>query len=152
MRSVLLAVVLAALVPAPAQADKAEPVVTITDDRIPESSGLAVSPSHPGLLYTLNDSDNAASVYAIDRRTGDVVGVTTLGDYALTDTEAIAAGADGTLWIGDIGDNSGSRHDVALYAIPEPGRGDSTVTPKRYPIRYPSGPQDAETVLVGDLD
>ncbi|MGH3358843.1 MAG: hypothetical protein ACRDO7_08565 [Nocardioidaceae bacterium] len=151
MRAVLVGALAGALlVPAvPAAADDGERVVTITDDRIAESSGLAVSPDNPRLLYTLNDSDNAPSVYAIDRRSGDVVGVTTLTGHTLADTEAIAVGTDGTMWVADIGDNSASRDDVALYTLPEPGRGDATVTPDRYPLTYPSGPQDAETILVG---
>ena len=151
MRAMVAGVLLGvlALLPATARADDGDRVVTITDDRIAESSGLAVSPRNPRLLYTLNDSDNAPSVYAVDRRSGDVVGVTTLRGHTLADTEALAVGSDGTMWVADIGDNSAGRDDVALYAFPEPGRGDSTVTPKRYPIRYRSGPQDAETILVG---
>lgn len=137
------------LMAVPAHADDGDRVLTITDDRIAESSGLAVSPANPNLVYTLNDSDNAPSVYAVERRSGDVAGVTTLSGYPIQDTEALGVGSDGTMWVADIGDNAGERDDVALYAFPEPGRGDSTVTPDRYPIRYPSGPQDAETLLVG---
>ena len=131
-----------------ASARDGERVATITDDRVPESSGLAVSPSDRSLLYTINDSDNTAAIYAIDRSTGDVVGETTVGGYDLSDTEALGMGSDGTLWVADIGDNSANRSDIALYAFPEPGRGDSTVTPTRFPLRYPNGPQDAEALLV----
>ncbi|UYM06699.1 hypothetical protein [Solicola gregarius] len=148
---VVAGVVAAAIaLPASAQANRdGEHVTTITDERIAESSGLAVSPTDPSLLYTINDSDNAASVYAIDRASGDVVGVTTLSGYSLADTEALGLGSDGTMWVADIGDNAAARTDIALYAFPEPGRGDSTVTPRRYPLRYRNGPQDAETLLVG---
>lgn len=151
MRVIAAALLLCALplVPTPSHADDGQRVFTITDERIAESSGLAVSPAHRNLVYTLNDSDNAPSVYAVDRRSGDVVGVTTLDGHQIQDTEALGVGSDGTMWVADIGDNGGDRDDVALYAFPEPGRGDSTVVPDRYPIRYPSGPQDAETVLVG---
>lgn len=151
MKGVLVGALIGVLpmLPAAASADHDRPVVTITDGRIAESSGLAVSPTNPRLLYTLNDSGNAPAVYAIDRRSGDVVGVTALSGYTISDTEAIGVGDDGTMWVADTGDNSGNRDDVALYAFPEPGRGDSTVTPDRYPLRYPSGSQDAETVLVG---
>lgn len=151
----LVATSLAAIVlvgggaPTNADASDEERVVTITDERVPEQSGLALSPSDPSLLYAINDSDNTAAVYAIDKRNGDVVGVTTIDGYTLSDTEALGVGSDGTLWVADIGDNAASRSDIALYAFSEPGRGDSTVTPKRYPLRYPNGPQDAETILVG---
>ena len=153
MRSVVAGALSAALIvglPATGTSadENGERVATITDERVPESSGLAASPSDPSLLYTINDSDNTAAVYAIDKASGDVVGVTTIGDYTLSDTEALGVGSDGTMWVADIGDNAGSRDDVALYAFPEPGRGDSTVTPTRFPLRYPNGPQDAETILV----
>lgn len=130
-------------------ADKGERVLKITDERIPESSGLAASPSDPSLLYTINDSGNTAAVYALDVTSGEVVGVTTIAGYTLSDTEALGVGSDGTMWVADIGDNDADRTDIALYAFPEPGRGDSTVTPKRYPLRYRSGPTDAEALLVG---
>lgn len=154
MRAVAAGILAGALVvgvasPATSDARDGERVATITDERVPESSGLAASPSDPSLLYTVNDSDNTAAVYAIDASTGDVVGVTTIGGYTLGDTEALGVGSDGTMWVADIGDNGANRSDIALYAFPEPGRGDSTVTPTRYPLRYRSGPQDAETLLVG---
>ncbi len=50
------------------------------------------------------------------------------------DTEALAIDRDGTLWVADTGDNRGQRNDAALYALPEQGRGDHTVTAQRYPI------------------
>lgn len=141
--------VLAVPVPPTVASGKAERVLTITDERIAESSGLAVSTSDPSLLYTINDSGNTPAVYAVDKKGGDVVGVTTISGYTLSDTEALGVGSDGTMWVADIGDNNADRTDIALYAFPEPGRGDSTVTPKRYPLRYRSGPQDAEALLVG---
>jgi len=143
------ALVLAVPVSPTVAADKAERVLSITDERITESSGLAVSTSDPTLLYTINDSGNIPAVYAVDKKSGDVVGVTTISGYTLSDTEALGIGSDGTMWVADIGDNNADRTDIALYAFPEPGRGDSTVTPKRYPLRYRSGPQDAEALLVG---
>ncbi|UPK74440.1 hypothetical protein MU582_18685 [Nocardioidaceae bacterium SCSIO 66511] len=154
MRRLALVAIAAGLIatvaPAHAVGDRGdtERVTTITDERIAESSGLAISVDDPSLLYTINDSDNTAAVYAIDRGSGEVVGVTTLSGYDLADTEALGMGSDGTLWVADIGDNSGVRTDIALYALPEPGRGDSTVTPERYPLRYRGGAQDAEAVLV----
>lgn len=143
--------VLAAGYASPADAaERSRRAFTISDARIAESSGLAVSSNRPKLAYTLNDSGNTAAVYALNRRTGDVVGVTTLTGYSLSDTEAIGVGTDGTMWVADIGDNSAVRHDIAIYSLPEPGRGDSTVTPERFPLRYPHGrPEDAEAILVG---
>ncbi|MDX6231289.1 MAG: hypothetical protein QOH68_240, partial [Nocardioidaceae bacterium] len=40
------------------------------------------------------------------------------------------------------------RTDVALYALPEPGPGRHSVAASRYPLTYPSGPADVETLLI----
>lgn len=131
----------------PAYAGDHDVVATITDDRIAESSALVQSTVDPNLAYTINDSGNDNVVYVIDLGSGDVVGTAAL-DVPNVDTEAMAIGGDGRLYVGDIGDNNVSRSTVALYAIDQPGRGDTTVTPDVYRVRYSDGPSDAETLLV----
>ncbi|HKE68453.1 MAG TPA: hypothetical protein VKB55_04310 [Nocardioidaceae bacterium] len=131
----------------PAYAGDHKVVSTITDERIPESSALVQSKTDPHLAYTINDSGNANVVYVIEIATGDVVGTATI-DVAAEDTEAMAIGGDGRLYVADIGDNDFDRRTVALYAIDQPGRGDTTVTPDVYRVRYSDGPSDAETLLV----
>ncbi|MET1134301.1 MAG: hypothetical protein ABWX60_12845, partial [Aeromicrobium sp.] len=108
----LIVVVLVASLVDRAEAATDEPVAVLGDARITESSGLAVSSSHEGLAYTVNDSGNAAEVFAVDLATGDVVGVTTVR-ATFRDVEALAL-RDGTLWIGDVGDNRAERDDLAL--------------------------------------
>jgi len=141
----LLVVVVVAAVADKAQAATDEPLVTIGDSRVTESSGLAVSRTHADLAYTVNDSGHAAEVFAIDLTTGEVVGVTTVRAM-FRDVEALAL-RDGTLWIGDVGDNRSERDDTALYAIDEPGRRSATVDARRYPVRLPGGPADVESLL-----
>ncbi len=123
--------------------------IVVDDPRTSESSGLAVSPADPGLVYTVNDSGHDPVVYVIDTGAAAVVGTTALGgaDAGETDPEAVAVDGDGTLWLGDIGDNLRGRDDVALYALPAPGPGEASVTPQRYPLSHPDGPADAETLL-----
>lgn len=134
------------------RADGAEPgpvvVSRISDPRITESSGLAVSVKHDDLAYTINDSGNAPIVFAVQISTGAVVGATTLTGRTPLDTEAIAIDGEGMLWVADTGDNRERRTDVALYALPEPGPGRHLAAATRYPLTYPSGPADAETLLV----
>jgi hypothetical protein len=94
-------------------------------------------------------------VYVVDRSGGAasrVVGTTSLAgaDRPPRDPEALAVGADDTLWVADIGDNEATRTDIALYALPAPGRGDVTVTPVRYPLAYPGDEQDDAEALVAD--
>lgn len=130
-----------------AQDDRAE--IVVTDPRLTESSALVLSPRDDGLLYTVNDSGHPPLVYVVEQDSGDVVGTTLLegvdGDVA--DPEALAVDGD-TLLVADIGDNGRSRDDIGLYALPAPGPGEAAVTPRRYPLRYPDGPADAETLVV----
>jgi hypothetical protein len=152
--ALLVVVLVAALLN---RADGAEPdepvdstlVSRITDARITESSGLAVSTKHDDLAYTINDSGNASTVFAIRISTGKVIGTTTLRNdtWTLLDTEAMAL-RDGTLWVADTGDNFQGRSDAALYALDEPGPGDHVVGPKRYPVTFEAGPQNVEAIAV----
>jgi hypothetical protein len=133
-------------------ADDADVAATITDDRIPESSGLVQSSRDPGLAYTVNDSGSGPVVYVLDLATGDVVGTATLADVELVDAEALAVGADRLLYVADIGDNQAERRSVDLYAIQQPGRGDVTVPAARHRLRYADGAHDAESLVSDAVD
>jgi hypothetical protein len=122
-------------------------VFSITSPLITESSSLEVSTVHPGLVYTANDSGGSATVYALDASDGALVGETSLTGVTAVDIEAMAIGADGTLVVGDIGDNTGDRNSVALYRLAQPGRGNSSVQPVRVALTYRGGPRDAESLL-----
>jgi hypothetical protein len=119
----------------------------ISSPLITESSSLVVSTVHPGLLYTANDSGDSATVYVLDASDGSLVGRTALSGVTAVDVEAMAIGTDGTLVVGDIGDNTGVRSGVALYRIPQPARGDVSVVPHTVALAYPGGPRDAESLL-----
>ena len=122
-----------------------QPVFTFQDDEITESSGLVDDGAH---VLTVNDSGAGAVVYVVDRETGATVGRTTYTDDLVVDVEAMAAGPEGRLWVGDIGDNPGHRSSVAVYEMEMPGEGDVTVPSTRYELVYEGGPRDAETLLV----
>lgn len=119
----------------------------INDPRIPESSGLAASRRHPGIVYTFNDSGGAPELYALgpDCR---VRATLTLAGARNRDWEAMAIGRDG-LYVGDIGDNAGGRPYVTVYRIPEPAvLASRTLRSTAYRIRYADGPRDAETMMI----
>jgi hypothetical protein len=157
MRSRLAAVVAAALlclaVPASAQeVPGSEVVLRLQDPRIVESSGMALSRRHPGVLWTHNDSGDRARLFAVgaDGRTRATL---TLAGVAARDWEALAAGRDDqgrpALFVGDIGDNNGVWPEVAVYRVAEPAAlRDATVAAVRYRLRYADGPRDAEALLV----
>lgn len=123
-------------------------VSTISDGRITESSGLAVSQRFADIGYTINDSGNTAQLYAIKISTGEVVGTTSLTNLVWTDPEALALDGSGGLWIADTGDNDARRLNASLYRIKEPGPGDRQVAVETYPIRYQYGPVDVESLAI----
>jgi hypothetical protein len=53
------------------------------------------------------------------------------------------------LFIGDIGDNKVERDHVTVYRVREPSTiADATLTSDAFPMKYPDGPHNAETLLV----
>ncbi len=124
------------------------PAFTVADPRIGESSGLAASGRHPGVVWTHNDSGDRPRLFAVGPA-GETLAVLTLAGATAQDWEALAPGPDGTLWVGDLGDNLRRRPSVAVYRLVEPATlGDATVPAQRFRLRYPDGPHDAEALLV----
>jgi hypothetical protein len=145
----LMAVAFSATIAA-GRADGPEPsrLFSFADERISESSGLAVSALHRGVVYTHNDSGGRPAIFAVgaDGRTRAVL---TLRGAAARDWEALAPGRDRTLWAGDIGDNGGRWEEIRVYRVGEPRTlrsGD--VSWARFRLRYEDGRHDAETLLV----
>jgi hypothetical protein len=127
-------------------------VLTLQDPTLVESSGLAVSATHPGVLWTHNDGGSVAQVMAVDRQ-GSTVATVTLAGIDPYDPEALAPGTDdrgrAALYLGDIGDNLRERPDVSVFRFREPTRlADATVPARWYRFTYPDGPHDAEALLV----
>src|SRR5262245_13224949 len=139
--------------PAPARAAAATVQFTIADDRITESSGLAASRRFKGVVYTHNDSEDDARVFALGSD-GQTRAVLTLDGAQARDWEAIATGTDDegrpALYIGDIGDNlGGAWSEIWIFRILEPQElTDRTVPHQRFRFRYADGPRDAEAMLV----
>lgn len=129
---------------------------TLTDTRITESSSLVASATHPGLVWTTNDSGDSARVFGVDQ-SGRTVALLHLRGARARDWEALAPGKDANgkpvLWIGDLGDNRSSWPSVRVYRIAEPAHlGEHDVTWTGYDLRFPDGPRDAETLLVDPAD
>lgn len=141
--------------PAQASTLPIEQSCNIHDSRVPESSGLAVSRLYPDLAYTLNDGGKHPVVYAVRLSSCTVVGVSSVqADIPDMDTEAISVASNGTVWVGDLGDNNKSRHDTSLISFAEPGMRTGTITNfKRDFIRYPNDkPVDVETLMLRPSD
>lgn len=130
----------------------ATPLLQIQDPALVESSGLAVSTLHDGVLWTHADGGRAAEVRALDAD-GETVAVVSLAGIDPYDPEALAPGVDPTgepaLFLGDIGDNLAQRRDVSVFRFAEPKKlGDATVEATWFRFTYPDGPHDAEALLV----
>ena len=126
-------------------------VLRLHDPALLESSGLAVSGRHDGILWTHPDGGTAARLMAVDGG-GDTVATLTLRGIDPYDPEALAPGPDGrSLWLGDIGDNSQRRPDVSVFVVREPRHlADRSVEARWYRFSYPDGPHDAEALLVDE--
>ena len=146
--SALVAVALSGLL-ATGSAGGAELVLRLHDPALVESSGLAVSARHDGILWTHPDGGTVAQVMAVGQ-SGDTVATVTLDGIDPYDPEALAPGRDGgSLWLGDLGDNLEKRPDVSVFRFREPRSvADGTVRTRWFRFTYPDGPHDAEALLV----
>jgi hypothetical protein len=118
-----------------------ERVFRFADPAIVEASALV---AQDGLFLTTNDSGDTGRVFAVDA-TGTTVGVTHWSDHPF-DTEALAPGGSGFVWVGDIGDNEHSRASVEIARI-RVGRGDRDGDATTYRLAYPDGAADSETLM-----
>ena len=94
-------------------------------NELAEASGIAASRRTPGTLWAINDSGDPV-VYALDAK-GAVTGRVRVTGAQVEDWEAIAAGpckSGSCLYVGDIGDNNGTRKQITIYRVPEPAVGD----------------------------
>ena len=138
---------------APAAGADDERLFQFEDRRIVESSGLAASAVHDGVVYTHNDSDDGPYVYAVDGE-GKTVATLTLPDAPARDWEAIAPGPgpDGkpSLFVGDIGDNITGWDEIRVMRFAEPDKlADGEVDYKLFRFRYAdSKSRNAEALLV----
>ncbi len=129
------------------------------DRAIKEASALVASQRWPGVYWTLNDSGNAASVFALDEQ-GRARGTFRVEDAENDDWETmqLGPGRDGgaALYVGDTGDNDAKRRDITIYRVPEPepsaagarAANGRTAEAERFKVTYPSGARDAEALLV----
>lgn len=81
--------------------------------KIKETSGLLFS---DGLLWTMNDSGNLPEIYSIDSTNGRILRTVVICNVVNTDWESITQD-DSNVFIGDFGNNAGSRTDLRILKI-----------------------------------
>jgi hypothetical protein len=136
------------------------PTGTVTNTDLIEASGLAVSRTTPGVLWSHNDSRDGPKVYAFGPDGTDLGVFDVPGGFAF-DWEDMAAGPDENgdgnfLYMGDIGDNFDIREGViALHRVEDLDPGSMTDRfPRSDPIalEYPEGNHDAEALFIDPVD
>jgi hypothetical protein len=122
----------------PAAVPTPEARCSVGDPRLTELSGLAVVGDD---LWAMADGGRRVELLRLDPRTCAVLDRRS-ADVDPYDPEDLAVGPDGSLWVGDVGDNDRRRATVALIVVPPQG-------PTRlHRLTYPDGPHDAEALLV----
>lgn len=119
-----------------------------------EASGLTLSRTTAGLLWSHNDSGEPM-LSAVDLG-GSVKGRVQVPNARVEDWEDVSAGpcARGScLYIADIGDNNRVRRRITVYRVPEP-RADEGTSQQAEAIEavYPDGAHDAEALFVTSAD
>jgi hypothetical protein len=122
--------------------------INYLNDRMHESSGLNIL---NGNLYTFNDSGNAPELFEINKTSGEIINVLKI-DAQNTDWEALTN--DGThFYIGDFGNNDGSRKHLKIFKVPVQNNGAVQTLPFYYPdqsdfsSRYYRMDLDAEAMV-----
>ncbi len=113
--------------------------------RLHENSGLAFL---DGKLFSVNDSGNSAELFQLNKKNGAVARVWQTG-LTNIDWEALTAGND-ELYIGDIGNNSGSRKHLSVYRI-KFGK-DSIITRDSLQFYYPEQTDFSAPMLRTNFD
>lgn len=124
----MLIIFLTTLIACPAEswADDYETLSMISDPRINESSGLAISRNHPRCVWIHNDSGSDPVLYLVgyDGETKAVVNVTGTEAFDWEDMCSFEINGQSWLLIADIGDNlkkrSRTNRICRLYLMKEP--------------------------------
>lgn len=139
--------------------------LAVLPDELRESSGLAVSRTQPGVLWSHNDSGDDPNIYAIDQ-SGRLLAIVPVANATARDWEDIAAGpcpasflattsrpGASCLYLADIGDNDQVLEEHKVYVVVEPvlaatGAKSPPVPAQSFRLRYPDEPHDSEAFAV----
>ncbi|MEJ7660983.1 MAG: hypothetical protein WKG07_15880 [Hymenobacter sp.] len=101
------------------------------DAAVPETSGLQLAAG----LWTFNDSGNPPVLFQVDSATGRAAQQVRVVNYPNTDWEDITADAR-YLYLGDFGNNYGTRRDLRLLRVPRAGLGPAADTVSAQAINF----------------
>ncbi|HVE93879.1 MAG TPA: hypothetical protein VNB24_03085 [Acidimicrobiales bacterium] len=156
---VALAVLLTGSLADPARAAGYAPATvafTFADDRINESSGVAAASLTPGVIFTHNDSGDAARFFAVGSA-GQTLAIYTVAGAGAIDWEEMArgpasSGSGSSLYFADIGNNFRTRRVLTIYEVAEPvvvpGQDATLPIAATRHLSYEDIPHDAEAFFV----
>lgn len=121
--------------------------ITKLSDNIAENSGLAFWDKH---LFTLNDSGNPSEIFEISPESGKILKTINIL-VPNTDWEALCF-SEKDLFIGDFGNNSGTRQDLKIYKIPIDGQSFQTDSLQILPFYFPEQKDFNSRTLHTDFD
>ncbi|MFI6240389.1 hypothetical protein ACIBEF_10975 [Micromonospora sp. NPDC050795] len=130
---------------ATAGAEAATPVCQVRDDRLREISGMVATDDGYVVINDGADDEARRRIFYLDQRC--TVVRTVSFPSRPRDTEDLAVGRDGTVWVADIGDNDRSRPTVGVWRL-APG----AKRPVLHRMTYPDRPHDAEALLLDASD
>jgi len=135
-----------------AEALKRLPPRLVTGSEIVEASGVAVVPGTDGPVWVHNDSGDRARVFAVVD--GERVTAHDVPGAAAIDWEDMAAGPDGQLYVGDIGDNDAKRPSITVYRFPapDPATDGPAADVATTSLTYADGPHNAEALMIDPVD
>ncbi|MEU4470583.1 hypothetical protein [Micromonospora sp. NPDC023888] len=147
--AVLAAVLTPAVLPrasaAAGAAAAGTPVCQVRDDRLRELSGMVATDDGYVVVNDGADDEARRRIFFLDKRCAVVRAVAF--PSRPRDTEDLAIGRDGTVWVADIGDNDHSRPTIAVWRL-APGSDE----PVLHRMTYPDRPHDAEALLLDASD
>ncbi len=138
-----------------------EIVGELTSNKLVEASGLAMSQANPGYLWTVNDGDNGAEVFLVDKKM-NIKLTCKLSGIVNRDWEDVAIGYDpetqkNYIHVAEIGDNNAKYLYKIIYRFEEPIMADSnvlTINPEQIQqivFRFPEGAKDSEALMIDPL-
>ncbi|WP_433119574.1 hypothetical protein [Micromonospora sp. CA-246542] len=136
-----LAVALPAAPAAAGAARAGDPVCEIRDERLNELSGMVTTDDGYVVVNDGADDEARRRIFFLDRNCA--VARTVSYPTRPRDTEDLAVGRDGAIWVADIGDNDRNRETIALWRL-APGAD----RPVLHRMTYPDNPHDAEALLI----
>jgi hypothetical protein len=113
---------------------------TFQSPNITESSGVIPSRRVRNVYWTHNDESPVLYAFSAD---GTAISEWTIQGLELRDWEDIAW-ASGRIFIADIGNNHGNPGDIYLVAEPNPRKSGTLRVLRRWELKYPDDPFDAE--------